>query len=121
MPPLSVLFPVNKNIEEKFAVLRYGANYNATTGYNTLHQALDDGAVVMAYGSFVYQVISFIMVGFALYGLAHVYTLVSHDPIIKYTKKCRYCRKRINEKVSWCANSVVSPALLTYFFFLCMV
>lgn len=104
MPPLSVLFPVNKNIEEKFAVLRYGANYNATTGYNTLHQALDDGAVVMAYGSFVYQVISFIMVGFALYGLAHVYTLVSHDPIIKYTKKCRYCRKRINEKCLRCIN-----------------
>lgn len=40
------------------------------------------------------------MVGFALYGLAHVYTLLSHDPIIKYTKKCKYCRKRINEKVT---------------------
>jgi large conductance mechanosensitive channel len=99
MPPISIVFPVNKNIEEKFAVLRYGNNYNSTIGYNTLHQAMEDGAVVMAYGSFIYQVVSFIMVGFALYGLAHVYTLVSHDPIIKYTKKCRYCRKRINEKV----------------------
>lgn len=49
---------------------------------------------------FLYQLVSFIMVGFALYGLAHVYTLLSHDPIIKYTRKCKYCRKRINEKVS---------------------
>ncbi|KHN95831.1 Large-conductance mechanosensitive channel [Metarhizium album ARSEF 1941] len=99
MPPLAVMFPINKNVEEKFAVLRPGDTYNSSTGYNTLRQALDDGAVVMAYGSFVYQVISFVMVGFALYGLAHVYTLVSRDPIIKYTKKCKYCRKQINEKV----------------------
>lgn len=39
------------------------------------------------------------MLGFALYGLAHFYTMVSHDPIIKHTKKCKYCRQRINEKV----------------------
>lgn len=50
MPPLSVIFPINRNIEEKFAVLRRGPNYDETTGYNTLHQAQDDGAVVMAYG-----------------------------------------------------------------------
>ncbi|OAA47794.1 Large-conductance mechanosensitive channel [Metarhizium rileyi] len=104
MPPLAILFPVNKNIEEKFAVLRYGDSYNGTTGYNTLRQAMDDGAVVMAYGSFIYQVVSFVMVGFALYGLAHIYTLVSHDPIIKYTKKCKYCRKHINEKSLRCVN-----------------
>ncbi|GJN66972.1 hypothetical protein PLIIFM63780_004442 [Purpureocillium lilacinum] len=104
MPPLSVIFPVNKNIEQKFAVLRYGSGYNATVGYNTLFQAQEDGAVVMAYGSFIYQVVSFIMVGFSLYGLAHIYTLVSNDPIIKYTKKCKYCRKRINEKCLRCIN-----------------
>ncbi len=48
---------------------------------------------------FIYQLVSFVMVGFSLYGLAHIYTLVSHDPIIKFTKKCKYCRKRVNEKV----------------------
>jgi large conductance mechanosensitive channel len=37
-------------MEEKFAVLQKGPNFNTTTGYNTLHQAQDDGAVVMAYG-----------------------------------------------------------------------
>ncbi|PNY25031.1 Uncharacterized protein TCAP_05031 [Tolypocladium capitatum] len=104
MPPLSILLPLNKNIEEKFAVLRHGPRYNATTGYNTLHQAQEDGAVVMAYGSFIYQVVSFVMIGFALYGLAHVYTLLSHEPIFKPTKKCKYCRKQINEKCQRCLN-----------------
>lgn len=104
MPPISIILPINKNIEEKFAVLRAGPNYNSSSpsgGYNTLIQAQSDGAVVMAYGSFIYQMVSFIMVGFSLYGLAHVYTLLSHDPIIKYSKKCQYCLKRINEKVSF--------------------
>ena len=50
MPPVSVILPLNKNIEEKFAVLRAGPNYNSSSGYNTLQQAQDDGAVVMAYG-----------------------------------------------------------------------
>lgn len=50
MPPLSIIFPINKNIEEKFAVLQAGPNFNKTSGYNTLHQAQEDGAVVMAYG-----------------------------------------------------------------------
>lgn len=102
MPPISVILPINKNIEEKFAVLRPGPKYNASSpagGYNTLHQAQADGAVVMAYGSFIYQMVSFTLMGFSLYGLAHIYTLVSHDPIIKYSRKCPYCLKRINEKV----------------------
>lgn len=50
MPPLSVILPLKKNIEEKFAILRVGDTYNKTVGYNTLKQAQNDGAVVMAYG-----------------------------------------------------------------------
>lgn len=50
LPPLSVLLPLNKNLEEKFAVLRAGPNLPADGGYNTLKQAQEDGAVVMAYG-----------------------------------------------------------------------
>lgn len=51
------------------------------------------------YRSFIGQIISFIMLGFALYGLAHMYQLASSEPIIKHTKKCKYCRQRINDKV----------------------
>lgn len=49
LPPISVLLPLNKNLEEKFAVLRSGPNH-PEEGYNTLKQAQADGAVVMAYG-----------------------------------------------------------------------
>ncbi|KAM5348402.1 hypothetical protein ACJ41O_008226 [Fusarium nematophilum] len=100
MPPISIILPLNKNMEEKFAILRPGPNFNASVGYNTLHQAQDDGAIVLAYGLFINQIISFAMLGFSLYGLAHLYQLASTEPIIKHTKKCQYCRQRINEKVS---------------------
>jgi large conductance mechanosensitive channel len=50
LPPISVLLPLNKNLEEKFAVLRAGPHRPEDSGYNTLKQAQDDGAVVMAYG-----------------------------------------------------------------------
>lgn len=46
LPPLSVITPLNKNLNEKFAVLKSGPG----APYNTLQQAQDDGAVVMAYG-----------------------------------------------------------------------
>lgn len=55
--------------------------------------------LIIIHRSFVSQLIAFIMMGFALYGLAHFYTAVSHDPIIKHTMKCTYCRQRINRKV----------------------
>ena len=52
LPPLSLLPFINRNMDGKFAVLRRGPSYNTTNGvgYNTLQQAADDGAVVMAYG-----------------------------------------------------------------------
>ncbi|RDW84501.1 hypothetical protein BP6252_02091 [Coleophoma cylindrospora] len=53
LPPLSLLPFINRNLEEKFAVLRKGPHYvpgDPHNGYNTLKQALDDGAVVLAYG-----------------------------------------------------------------------
>ena len=99
MPPISVILPLNRNIEEKFAVLKRGSHYDSAKGYNTLQQAQADGAVVMAYGSFINQIVSFMGVGVALYFLAEFYQWLSKDPIIKHTKKCQYCRTRINEKV----------------------
>ncbi|KAK3353593.1 large-conductance mechanosensitive channel [Lasiosphaeria hispida] len=104
LPPLSVLLPLNRNLEEKFAVLQPGPNRNATAGYNTLKQAQDDGAVVMAYGYFLNRLLNFTGVGFSLYGLASLYQCFSKDPIIKHMVKCRYCRKRISDKCQRCTN-----------------
>ncbi|KAK1752119.1 large-conductance mechanosensitive channel, partial [Echria macrotheca] len=103
LPPLSVILPLNKNLEEKFAVLKPGPGAGGKP-YNTLKQAQEDGAVVMAYGFFLNRLINFVGVGLSLYGLASVYQCFSRDPIIKHTVKCRYCRKYINEKSTRCIN-----------------
>lgn len=102
LPPLSVLLPLNANLDFKFAVLQAGANYERWGGYNTIEQAQDDGAVVMAYGVFLNKIINFVGLGLALYALAGAYQYLSRsgDPIIKHTVKCRYCRKKIIEDVS---------------------
>ena len=52
LPPISLLPFFSRNLEEKFAVLKQGPRYK-DVGYNTLEQAKDDGAVVMAYGCVV--------------------------------------------------------------------
>jgi large conductance mechanosensitive channel len=50
LPPLSLLPFINRNMEEKFAILKKGPRYADEGGYNTMQKALDDGAVIMAYG-----------------------------------------------------------------------
>ncbi|MCJ1412010.1 hypothetical protein MMC19_006102 [Ptychographa xylographoides] len=104
LPPISLIPFINKNLEEKFAVLRRGAHYSKGSGYNTLKQAIDDGAVVMAYGSFIDKVVNFIGVGLSLYIIAQLYGWASNDSVIKHTVKCKYCRKQISEKAKRCVN-----------------
>lgn len=50
LPPISLIPFINRNLDEKFAVLRGGPWREAGNNYNTLKQALDDGAIVLAYG-----------------------------------------------------------------------
>ncbi|KAI5866802.1 gated mechanosensitive channel [Durotheca rogersii] len=104
LPPLSIVLPLRKNLVEKFAVLRPGPKYDELNGYNTLEQAQDDGAIVLAYGVFLNKVVSFLGMGVALYGLAHLYQYLSRDPIIKHTVKCRYCKRSVSEKATRCVN-----------------
>jgi large conductance mechanosensitive channel len=49
--PIIALLPfLHRNFDEKFAVLRRGPHYVKEKGYNTLEQARNDGALVLAYG-----------------------------------------------------------------------
>ncbi len=41
---------MSRNLEEKFIVLRRGPLYTPPGGYNTRNQAIEDGAVILAYG-----------------------------------------------------------------------
>ncbi|POS78108.1 hypothetical protein DHEL01_v203508 [Diaporthe helianthi] len=105
LPPLSVLLPLNANLDLKFAILQAGPHYHDLPhGYRTIEQAQADGAVVMAYGVFLNKTLNFIGLGSALYALAGLYQYLSKDPIIKHMIKCRYCRKNVNEKSLRCVN-----------------
>jgi large conductance mechanosensitive channel len=99
LPIVSLLPFLNRNLEEKFAVLHPGPNAHNSTGYQTVEQALSDGAVVLAYGNFLDKCFRFIAVGVTLYVVARTYGWVAKDDIIKKKVKCRYCRKQISEKV----------------------
>lgn len=106
LPPLSVLLPLNANLDLKFAVLQAGPAYAGLLphGYRTIDEAQADGAVVMAYGVFLNKTLNFIGLGSALYALAGLYQYLSKDPIIKHMVKCRYCRKRVMENSLRCVN-----------------
>ena len=160
MPVLALLPFIDRNFDEKFAVLRGGKRYEENGGYMTVKMALDDGAVVLSYGyvcgfwlvvylsvwlsgylivsyvhacnrarecvresvrgddddwlvqlilsltrhfrTFINKVFNFLGIGISLYIIANVYTWVSNDAVIKNTVKCKFCRKRISEKVCLC-------------------
>ena len=145
MPILALLPFIDRNFEEKFAVLRKGPEGKG--GYMTVKQALEDGAVVLRYGyvidfysssalrlegrvikespeticgglhdgfgigsfppilttphhsAFINHIFTFLGIGLSLYIIANIYTWVSNDAVIKNTVKCKFCRKRISEKV----------------------
>lgn len=50
MPVLALLPFIDRNFDEKFAVLKKGKGYYKEGGYMTVKMALEDGAVVMSYG-----------------------------------------------------------------------
>lgn len=50
--------------------------------------------------TFINKILNFLGVGLALYIVALIYEWASSDSIIKTTVKCKYCRKRISEKVT---------------------
>ncbi|EPS32392.1 hypothetical protein PDE_07352 [Penicillium oxalicum 114-2] len=104
LPVVSLLPLLNRNMDQKFAVLSPGPNYNESKGYNTLKQARDDGALVLAWGMFVETLLNFAGVSLTLFAVAHLYMFVSRDKIIKPTVRCRYCRKFISVQAKRCVN-----------------
>lgn len=106
LPLISLLPFLSRNLEEKFATLKHGPNYNTTisNGYNTKDQALSDGAIVFAYGSFLDKVMRFLLIAVSLWIIANVYSKTTDDNIVKRQVKCKYCRKYISEKAKRCLN-----------------
>lgn len=69
-----------------------------------MKQALDDGALVLAYGNFFDKVLRFLLIAVSLWVIAMTYSRTSGDNIVKVQVKCKYCRKYINEKAKRCVN-----------------
>ena len=97
LPVISLLPFIARNLDEKFLVLKHGDSKRET--YNTKKQALNDGAVVWAWGNFLDKCIRLLMIALALFVIAKVYEWTSGDKVIKKQIKCKYCRKKISEKV----------------------
>ncbi|KAJ5177798.1 Large-conductance mechanosensitive channel [Penicillium coprophilum] len=104
LPIVSLLPFLNRNMDEKFAVLSKGPNYDPQYGYNTLYQAREDGALVLAYGLFIETVINFMGVSLTLYAVGHLYMLITHDKIIKPTVRCPYCKQYIGVSALRCRH-----------------
>lgn len=89
-------------MDQKFAVLSKGPSFDQQYGYNTLRQAREDGALVLAYGVFIETVLNFLGVSLTLYAVGHLYMWIFHDKIIKPTVRCPYCKQYIGESALRC-------------------
>ena len=69
-----------------------------------MKQALDDGALVLAYGNFFDKILRFLLIALSLWVIAMTYSRTSGDNIVKKQVKCKYCRKYISEKAKRCVN-----------------
>ena len=93
---------MSRTIEEQFVTLRRGEHKHIK--YNTVAQAVADGAIVWPWGSFIDKVLRFLLIALALYSIARLYGWISHDDIIKKQVKCTFCRKSISPKAKRCVN-----------------
>ncbi|CAG8217134.1 unnamed protein product [Penicillium olsonii] len=103
LPIVSLLPFLNRNMDQKFAVLSKGPNFTEE-GYNTLYQAREDGALVLAYGAFIETVVNFLGVSLTLYAAGHLYMFFFHTKIIKPTVRCPYCKQFISEMALRCRH-----------------
>ncbi|KAJ7499256.1 gated mechanosensitive channel [Mycena latifolia] len=98
LPPIGLFF-LGRNLPAKFFVLRAGPN----APYNTLQQAAEDGAVALAFGAFINNLVNFFALGAVLYCFAQVYSAFTKESIIRHIVKCKYCRKDVSETAKRCA------------------
>jgi len=111
LPLFSLLPGLSHNLDEAFLIIQRPKQPHIKPlpgqkfpKYNTVQQALDDGAVVWAYGNFIDKLLRFFLIAVALFTVARVYGYLSSDNIVKRQVKCKYCRKYISDKAKRCVN-----------------
>ena len=104
MPPIGLLLG-NVDFTNLFSVLKEGAK---TAGpYASLADAQAAGAVTINYGVFINTIISFIIVGFAVFMVIRSMNRLKKEeevPAEPTTKDCPYCLTTIPIKATRCPN-----------------
>jgi large conductance mechanosensitive channel len=113
MPPLGMLIG-NVDFENLFLVLREGAT--AAAPYATLADARAAGAVTMNYGIFINNIVSFLIVAWAVFLLVRMINRLRREeqvaPAAPTERACPFCFKPISTRAVRCPNctSQVEPA-----------
>ncbi len=98
MPPIGLLLG-NVDFSELFILLKVGVK--ALPPYNTLAEAQAAGAVTMNYGVFINNIISFLIVAFAIFMVIKGINSLKRKeqeipPQAPTTKDCPYCLSKIS-------------------------
>jgi large conductance mechanosensitive channel len=106
MPPIGLMLG-NVDFTNLFVVLKQGSK--AAGPYTNLVEAHAAGAVTLNYGQFINNVVSFIIVAFAVFLLVRTMNrlkdrLEHHPDPAATTKECPYCFTTINIKATRCQS-----------------
>ena len=104
MPPIGMLLG-NVDFANLFIVLKSGA---AAGPYASLSAAQEAGAVTINYGAFINTIISFLIVGFAVFflvkGINRLKRKKEEPPAEPDTKECPFCFSSISIKATRCPH-----------------
>ena len=104
MPPIGLMLG-NVDFSNLFMVLKQGGK--AAGPYTSLAEAHAAGAVTLNYGMFINNVVSFLIVAFAVFMLVRTMNRLQErleqrqDPVVT-TKDCPFCFSTINLKATRC-------------------
>ncbi len=105
MPPIGLLLG-KVDFSELFIVLKEGAKNSGP--YTTLKDAASSGAVTLNYGLFINNIVSFLIVAFAVFlivkGFQQLKKKEAPVAVEETTKDCPYCLSKIPIKATKCAN-----------------
>ncbi len=101
MPPIGLLLH-GVDFTNLYVILK---SANANQHYNTLAAAQKAGAVTLNYGLFINSIMSFLIVGFAMFMVIRlVNKIYPKPPAAVTTKTCKYCATDIPLKATRCPN-----------------
>jgi len=96
MPPIGLLLG-NVDFSNLFVVIKDSAS--AAGAYATLADAQNAGAVVISYGVFITNLVSFLIIAFAIFlvvkGINRLQRQPEPVPAVSSTKECPYCKSKI--------------------------